>query len=596
VLVTRGRLGPAVTGVLRPTLLMPEGMLADKTVSELEPLLAHELIHIRRGDLWAGLLQTVVLALWWFHPLVRWAVRESMREAERCCDEAVLAELACKPRDYARSLLGVLQYKMEWAPAPAFPGAGRIDATSKRLERIMRLGQGCRRRSPWWCWLVTAAAAAVVLPGGAFVVSGEESAPPPPLSNVADGMRSGGNGESSSDPKEAEPARTSASEPTVAANRWHEVLRSYELGELIESVRQDYATDAVTAREFISADVNALIRAATREGGATAWPVHWSGNRLLVRASAQAQAALSDALEVMRVYGMAQLTLSVRFVSGPSEAIDSLALAWNVMPNEQGDESNPLGLVPPWDPASGILNMDRAFPDQEASTSRGSVRHVTHTPMRYAMLDEEEATSLIEQIQQHRRCNVSQSPKVRLFNGQTGTVSDVSQSPFVVSVKPVRGDRAIAHQPVISVVEEGTRLRLRPVLRENGAVRLDYKIVMTAIHKVDTFKFSVTGNEEPATVQLPVVETMQVDGTNELAVGSTLVVAGLVKPDREPERVVNNDSMLTRLANSLFGDNVKRQADAPNEMSLMLLLRVDRVIPTVSKQAADESHIGMVSP
>jgi hypothetical protein len=134
------------------------------------------------------------------------------------------------------------------------------------------------------------------------------------------------------------------------------------------------------------------------------------------------------------------------------------------------------------------------------------------------------------------------------------------------------------------------------VLRENGAVRLDYKIVMTAIHKVDTFKFSVTGNEEPATVQLPVVETMQVDGTNELAVGSTLVVAGLVKPDREPERVVNNDSMLTRLANSLFGDNVKRQADAPNEMSLMLLLRVDRVIPTVSKQAADESHIGMVSP
>ena len=39
------------------------------------------------------LLQTVVLALWWFHPLVRWAVREAMREAERCCDEAVLAEL-----------------------------------------------------------------------------------------------------------------------------------------------------------------------------------------------------------------------------------------------------------------------------------------------------------------------------------------------------------------------------------------------------------------------------------------------------------------------------------------------------------------------
>ncbi len=174
IIVTEGRLGPAVTGIVRPALLMPEGMLTGKTPVELEPILVHELIHIRRGDLWAGLLQTTVLALWWFHPLVRWAVRESMREAERCCDEAVLAELGCKPRDYARSLLGVLQYKMEWAPAPAFPGAGRIGGTAKRLERIMGLGQGCRRRSPWWCWMVMVGVAAVVLPGGAFVVSGEE--------------------------------------------------------------------------------------------------------------------------------------------------------------------------------------------------------------------------------------------------------------------------------------------------------------------------------------------------------------------------------------------------------------------------------------
>ena len=175
VLVTRSPFGPAVTGLLRPTLLMPEGLLVEKTPEELEPLLAHELIHIRRGDLWVGLLQTIVLSLWWFHPLIRWAVRQSMAEAERCCDEAVLAELQCRPRQYAQSLLSVLQYKIEWAPAAAFPGAGRIGGTSKRLERIMRLGQGCRRRSPWWCWAVMVATAALVLPGGAFVVSGEES-------------------------------------------------------------------------------------------------------------------------------------------------------------------------------------------------------------------------------------------------------------------------------------------------------------------------------------------------------------------------------------------------------------------------------------
>jgi beta-lactamase regulating signal transducer with metallopeptidase domain len=184
VIVTKGRLGPAVTGIFRPALLLPEGMLRGKTLDEIEPLLAHELIHIRRGDLWAGLLQTAVLALWWFHPLVRWAVRQTMREAERCCDEAVVAELGCRPKEYARGLLDVLQYKTDWVPAPAFPGAGRIDATARRLERIMGLGQGSRRRSPWWCWLVMLVAGAVVLPGGAFVVSAEKiegAAVPPTL-------------------------------------------------------------------------------------------------------------------------------------------------------------------------------------------------------------------------------------------------------------------------------------------------------------------------------------------------------------------------------------------------------------------------------
>ncbi len=191
VLVTESPFGPAVTGLLRPTLLMPEGLLAEKTPEELEPLLAHELLHVRRGDLWVGLLQTIVLSLWWFHPLVRWAVRQSMAEAERCCDEAVLAELQCRPRQYAQSLLSVLQYKMEWAPAAAFPGAGRIGGTSKRLERIMRLGQGCRRRSPWWCWAVMVGTAVVVLPGGAFVVSGEdgEGQPVPRQSDADEAKR-----------------------------------------------------------------------------------------------------------------------------------------------------------------------------------------------------------------------------------------------------------------------------------------------------------------------------------------------------------------------------------------------------------------------
>ena len=44
--------GPAVIGVIRPTILLPVAMIENKTDAEIEPLVAHELIHVRRGDLW----------------------------------------------------------------------------------------------------------------------------------------------------------------------------------------------------------------------------------------------------------------------------------------------------------------------------------------------------------------------------------------------------------------------------------------------------------------------------------------------------------------------------------------------------------------
>jgi hypothetical protein len=174
-IVTESLVGPAVVGFFRVTVLLP-AVVADKLQGKsVEPILAHELLHIRRGDLWVGLLQTVAQALWWFHPLVWWAGRVTSREAERCCDEEVLGELKCDPASYARALLDVLDLKSQLKPVPVFPGVRPVDVTSQRLERIMSLRQGCRRRSPWWCWLLAIGAAALTLPGAAFVVTAQEA-------------------------------------------------------------------------------------------------------------------------------------------------------------------------------------------------------------------------------------------------------------------------------------------------------------------------------------------------------------------------------------------------------------------------------------
>ncbi|QDU53276.1 Regulatory protein BlaR1 [Gimesia panareensis] len=169
--VTHSRIGPAVIGLFRPTILLPAAIAESRTPEELEPILAHELIHIRRGDLWIGLLQLLASIVWWFHPLVWLTGRRLKFEMEQCCDEEVLAELKCNPRRYAGALLEILELKQTLKTVPVVPGVRPMEITSKRMERIMRLGQGSQKRTPWWCWVVFVTLAAVVLPGAAFVVS-----------------------------------------------------------------------------------------------------------------------------------------------------------------------------------------------------------------------------------------------------------------------------------------------------------------------------------------------------------------------------------------------------------------------------------------
>ena len=203
-IVTERLIGPAVFGLLRPTVLLPQAVIESKSDAELELILAHELIHIRRGDLWFGLLRSVVELVWWFHPLVWWAARRASREAERCCDEAVLAELQCGPASYARCLLDVLEAKHQLRCVPACPGVRAVEVTQARLERIMKIGEKGHKRTPWWCWAIAIVAAAAVVPGAAIGTSSDKTNTSPLPLGEGQGVRA------------AVPEATKAATPTLA--------------------------------------------------------------------------------------------------------------------------------------------------------------------------------------------------------------------------------------------------------------------------------------------------------------------------------------------------------------------------------------------
>jgi TonB family protein len=97
--------GPAVFGLFRPVLLLPEGSLEKLSKQEATHVLLHELCHLKRGDLvlhWFSLLLQIV---YWFNPLLLWTRRQMRHVCEICCDLSVADILREKTLAYRSTLL-----------------------------------------------------------------------------------------------------------------------------------------------------------------------------------------------------------------------------------------------------------------------------------------------------------------------------------------------------------------------------------------------------------------------------------------------------------------------------------------------------------
>jgi beta-lactamase regulating signal transducer with metallopeptidase domain len=169
-------LGPMTFGWIRPTIVVPQALTTGRSAVNLEPLLAHELVHVRRGDALVGLLQVAAQCLWWFHPLVWWANRQIGRERERCCDEEVIAGLACQPAVYARCLINVLELKRQLRWLRPLPGLRPFEVTKQRLEHLMQHSVSFRTRMPRAYWLLLIVGVLLVAPGARLANSTDERA------------------------------------------------------------------------------------------------------------------------------------------------------------------------------------------------------------------------------------------------------------------------------------------------------------------------------------------------------------------------------------------------------------------------------------
>ena len=112
VLYSHSRLEPGIVGILRPVVLLPEGIDERLTTAQLAAVLAHEMCHVRRRDNLAVALHMIVETVFWFHPLVWWIRARLIDERERACDEEVL-RTGSDPETYAEGILNVCRFYLE---------------------------------------------------------------------------------------------------------------------------------------------------------------------------------------------------------------------------------------------------------------------------------------------------------------------------------------------------------------------------------------------------------------------------------------------------------------------------------------------------
>ena len=102
-------LEPALVGIVRPVLLLPQGIERHLSQAQLDAVLAHELCHFKRRDNLTAAVHMLVEAVLWFYPLVWWLGARLVEERERACDEAVVGS-GHDGRTYAEGILNVCQH------------------------------------------------------------------------------------------------------------------------------------------------------------------------------------------------------------------------------------------------------------------------------------------------------------------------------------------------------------------------------------------------------------------------------------------------------------------------------------------------------
>ncbi|MEN6425080.1 MAG: M56 family metallopeptidase [Phycisphaerales bacterium] len=130
---------PAVCGLLHPTILVPQTLAPKLRSHDRQAVLLHELAHVRRGDLWINLAQTLLQIAYFYNPLLWLANAMIRRTREQAVDEAVLVAMGETARQYPETLVNIAKLAFTRRPALSLRLIGVVESKSALTGRIKHI-------------------------------------------------------------------------------------------------------------------------------------------------------------------------------------------------------------------------------------------------------------------------------------------------------------------------------------------------------------------------------------------------------------------------------------------------------------------------
>jgi beta-lactamase regulating signal transducer with metallopeptidase domain len=191
--ITKEKMSPAVCGLFRPVILLPESLVENLPGSQMRAVLIHELVHLKRGDVWVNCPQALVQIIYWWHPLVWFANARIRRVREEAVDDDVMLALRDEADCYAPTLLEVAKHAFH-RPLASLGLVGILESRGALRQRIERL---IDFKTPRRAGLSIVSTLAIVAFTAAAVPMGEAPARSSSETKATQGTRSGSDTNSS---------------------------------------------------------------------------------------------------------------------------------------------------------------------------------------------------------------------------------------------------------------------------------------------------------------------------------------------------------------------------------------------------------------